>query len=584
MSSLPSSSVRPDARSGIAAVSALTALAVLSPWAFGGVSRGATSAITIAGAAVGAAGAGALVWRRRPLPALPLVWPLAGLVALAAFQLVPLPAAVHRLLAPGSASLWHPAEPVAADVLGAEARPISIAPEATRRSLGLLAAIVGLALLSAPALSRRRTAIAVAVAIAVAGLGVALFGIVSHLLFPTLLYGRLAVPTVSPFGPFVSKNHFAGYVEMAALLTLGLALGLADQSRRPPSFLSWIEGPRAGRVLAAFGASMTMILALLVCQSRGGAIALAGGLLGLAALRLRKPRTLGGRNATIAVVSLLALGAGLVYLVLPQRSRDRLEGLGRAVEDPAGAFRLGVWKDGLRAGAASPLVGFGLGTFGDALPSCKTSAGELRVEHAENEAVEQLVESGLLGLGLSVVALLLLLRGLAARGPDVSRLHDGLAAGAGAGVVALAVHGLVDFNLHVPSNALLFALLVALRLGFELQPPEARRLRVPALPVAAALAAVLWTSATLVAAPSRPDLSALRGRAAGSMRSRIIESGLARHLQRRPADAEAWVLLGWLRAATDAESGRALARYGADRDPRRSELRAVADQLDARVR
>src|SRR4030095_5944715 len=138
----------------------------------------------------------------------------------------------HRLIAPGSARLWHPAEPAVADVLGTAARPISIAPDATWRGLvrparaarlgtasrpisidpdatwrglGLLASLVALVLLSAPALSERRTALAVSAVLVANGLALALFGIVSRLLFANLLYGRLAVPTVSPFGPFVSK-------------------------------------------------------------------------------------------------------------------------------------------------------------------------------------------------------------------------------------------------------------------------------------------------------------------------------------------------------------------------------------------
>jgi O-antigen ligase len=568
-----------------AAVASLTALVVLSPWPFGSVSRSAVAVITLIGAAASGAAATVLVFRRRPLPTRPLFWPLAGLVALAAFQLVPLPASLHRYTASGSASLWYPPEPVAADVLGSGARPISVDPPATRRSLGLLTAIVGLVLLSAPALSRRSAAVFVSILVAAAGLALALFGIVSHLLFPNLLYGRFAVPTVSPFGPFVSKNHFAGYMEMAALLTLGLALGLADNSRGAPSFLSWIESPRAGRVLAAFGASVAMILAILVSQSRGGAIALVCGLLTLSALRLRKPVRARGRAQTIATMAALALFGALLFLAVPQRSRDRLLGLSHASQDPAGAFRLGIWRDALRAGAASPLVGYGLGAFADALPPWKTSSGQLRVEHAENEAVEELVESGLLGLGLCLLAGLLLLRGLAkSQDPDVSRLHAGLAAGAGAGVVALAVHGLFDFNLHVPSNALLFALLVALRLGFEMHLPTARLLRIPAAPLALGLAVVVWTSATLGPSPPRPDLASLRGRPTGGMRSRLLQSALESHLQRRPGDAEAWVLLGWLRASTgDPEGGQALARYGSSRDPQRRELLAVVARLSGKT-
>ena len=40
------------------------------------------------------------------------------------------------------------------------------------------------------------------------GLLVAVYGIVARVAYGPRLFGFLAVPTVSPFGPFVSKNHF----------------------------------------------------------------------------------------------------------------------------------------------------------------------------------------------------------------------------------------------------------------------------------------------------------------------------------------------------------------------------------------
>jgi len=565
----------------MAAVSTLTGLAAVAPWPFGSVSEVATGTITILGAAVGGGACLALLWHRRALPVLPLVGPLAGLLVLGVVQLVPLPASWHNLLASGSAAVWHPTESAAAEVLGAGARPISIHPDATRRTLAFATTLVGLVLLAAPALSHRRTAVAVAVVVAMAGLCSAIFGIASHLLFANLLFGRLAVPTVAPFGSFVSKNHFAGYVEMAALLTLGLALGLADQSRRTASFLSWIDSRRATRVIAAFGAAAAMILAVLVSQSRGGAIALVSGLLSFIVLHWWKRRLAIGRAPAIAAITAFALLAVLVFLVLPRRSQERLQGLSRASEDPAGAFRLGMWKDSVRAGRASPVLGWGLGTFADALPPYKTSSGELRVEHAENDGLELFVEGGLAGLGLMLAAGMLLFLGLIApRGPEESRLHAGLATGAAAGVVALAVHGLVDFNLHVPSNALLFSLLAALTLGWQMHRPGERLLRAPAGALALALAAALVGSATGIASLPRPDLASLRGRTASGMRSKLIETALRRHLQRRPADAEAWVLLGWVRGeGGDLEGGKALATYGASRDPQRRELVEVAEKL-----
>src|SRR5204863_2369574 len=132
-----------------------------------------------------------------------------------------------------------------------------------------------LAVLAIPAASEVHTAVRASAALVAGGAAVAAYGVVAKVLYGPLLFGHIAVPTIAPFGPFVSKNHFAGYVEMAALLALGLAVGLADEARTSRGLLGWIDSPRAGRVVLAYGAVAVMVLAILISLSRGGAVSLA---------------------------------------------------------------------------------------------------------------------------------------------------------------------------------------------------------------------------------------------------------------------------------------------------------------------
>src|SRR2546427_825946 len=150
----------------------------------------------------------------------------------------------------------------------------------------LAAGLVALAALSVPALRHRRPAGAAALVVGASGLLVALYGIVARTFFGNRIYGVIPVPTIAPFGPFVSKNHFAGYVEMTALLTVGLAVGLADETRRSRGLLGWIDSSRAGRVVLAYGAVAVMVLAILISLSRGGAVSLGVGGLGFLLLRI----------------------------------------------------------------------------------------------------------------------------------------------------------------------------------------------------------------------------------------------------------------------------------------------------------
>src|SRR5260370_1085351 len=267
---------RPEHAAG-AALSALVLLAALTPWPFGSAPPAATRVVAVAAlvAALGVVLPG-LGGRSIRASAAPVGWAL-GLLALGVAQLVPLPPSMHALLAPGSANVWHPGEATAAAVLGSDFRPLSIDPDATRRCLSLATGLVALAALAAPALRHRRPARAAALSIGASGLLVALYGIVARTFFGNRLYGLIPVPTIAPFGPFVSKNHFAGYVEMAALLTLGLAVVLADETRRSRGALGWIDSSRAARVVLAYGAAAAMVLAILITFLRGRALTLGAG-------------------------------------------------------------------------------------------------------------------------------------------------------------------------------------------------------------------------------------------------------------------------------------------------------------------
>src|ERR1700741_5516981 len=92
----------------------LVALVVLSPWPFGSAPPWAGRAVTLIALATAIAVSlaqarqGGLVVPRAPL------WPGAILMALGFIQLMPLPAGLHAILAPGSAKVWHPDEPAAA--------------------------------------------------------------------------------------------------------------------------------------------------------------------------------------------------------------------------------------------------------------------------------------------------------------------------------------------------------------------------------------------------------------------------------------------------------------------------------------
>jgi O-antigen ligase len=557
------------------------AIAVLAPWPFGAVRPAALLAVAALALAAAAIALASGARRGVALPAVPL-WPLGAFLSLAILQLVPLPDAAHALLAPGSHAVWHPSAPQAAVLLGSGPRPVSVDPDATLRAIALAGGLALLAVLAAPALSRTLPAVRAVAALAAGGVALSAYAIFARARFGALLYGTIPVPTVSPFGPFVSKNHFAGWMAMATLLVCGLAVGLADRARGRGG--DWTADPRAGGVVLATVAALAMALGGLASLSRGGTIALVAGGACFAALALLRGRPATGRRRGGAVpwssLVLAAVLGSILVAVVPPEARDRIRSLSGA------SFRLDTWRDSLRLAASSPVVGHGVGSFHDAYPRFKRGHGIVRVEHAENDYVETLAETGGAGLFLALAGAILLLaagaRGLSGT-PD--RAVRGIGTGALAALGALAVHSGVDFNLRIPSNAALAALAAAAAAGAAgVRPRPLPRAGSLALAAAAAalLAAVLalpgqsWLAArqeaTLAASAASPDVRRLRLERA--------DRALVSVLDRRPAQAESWLLLAGARAALgDPASGAALARHAAWLDPGRPGLAEAAGRL-----
>jgi O-antigen ligase len=563
-----------------AVLSVLVALTVATPWAFGGVMPWTTSLVTAVALLACAAGfARASLDKEPSIPAVAL-WPLAGLLAVVALQLVPLPGAVHAVVASASHEVWAPASAAAQAVIGTGPHPISVHPEATLRSLLFTTGVGGLALLAAPALARGPNALRAAWTVTIAGTATAVYGILAKARYGDLLYGTIPVPTVSPFGPFVSKNHFAAFVGMAALLAAGLAAALAGRARGAQG-----HAPAAALAMAATAA---MALGVLVSLSRGGALSLVCGALAFAALRAWRHGRAGRLRRWLPSLALALVVSGLVVFALPREGHQRLRSL-------AGwSVRSQIWRDTVHMAAASPWIGHGLGGYADAHTRFKQGHGDHRVEHAENDYLEMLAEVGLAGAVFTVAAVLALGAPYAARGAAAA--PGALVAGAGAGLVLILVHSGVDFNLRIPSNALMAALLASFVASGAPRRKAGRRATLAlaalfaaaAVPATAGLRASLDPSAGWAHARAEARRASVTARPeARALHLQRTEQALGDVIRRRPAHAEAWLLLAGVRAQRGDPSAAELARHAARLDPARRDLqdaaRRLADRGDSAV-
>jgi O-antigen ligase len=126
-----------------------------------------------------------------------------------------------------------------------------------------------------------------------------------------------------------------------------------------------------------------------------------------------------------------------------------------------------------------PVAGTGLGTFTYIFPRYQTFEPDRNFSHAESDCVQYLTETGFVGW------LLLLAFGGVAGARALRALRRGggqrpMMIGATIGLLAVALHGIVDVNLHIPANMLAAAVFVGGFLGFEaggstVRPPEGVR-------------------------------------------------------------------------------------------------------------
>jgi len=259
------------------------------------------------------------------------------------------------------------------------------------------------------------------------------------------------------FGPFVNRNHFAGFLEMGAGLTAGL-----------------LAGRVARRELAVLYACAALVLCagVVLSASRGGLLALmaAVAFLALAAwpasARRERRRLQGliraGATATLGVAAL----AGAMFLVGSEGLVQNLAQL--QTGDPTVALenerfsRREIWGATIRLIEDHPLAGVGLGAFPYAYTRYDPSAGAQRVEQSHNDYLQILADAGLIGGAIALLFIVLLfVRGfLAVQTRD--RRQRAVTLGALTGCFAIAVHSFVDFNLQVTANAQLFLALAAL--------------------------------------------------------------------------------------------------------------------------
>ena len=105
------------------------------------------------------------------------------------------------------------------------------------------------------------------------------------------------------------------------------------------------------------------------------------------------------------------------------------------------------------------LSGTGLGTLVAVYPKYETLYDGKIVDHAHDDYAELLAETGVAGGLCGLVFLLMLFRQSAKRlAEEQSAFSQAFHVAGAVACIGLLIHSLVDFNMHIPANGLLFLL------------------------------------------------------------------------------------------------------------------------------
>ncbi|HEV2829701.1 MAG TPA: O-antigen ligase family protein [Pyrinomonadaceae bacterium] len=293
--------------------------------------------------------------------------------------------------------------------------------------------------------------------IAVFGFFLAIFGLTQSFTSPDKVYWMRELPQSQAFGPFINRHHFAGYMELALALPLGLV------------FTGAIEKEKKFIYLFAAG---LMAVALVMTNSRGGIISLLAEILFLVAtmgLRRRRhkkrseKRRLRIKSAAIKAGLALALVVALFGGVVLLGGEDALTRVVGSVntDDPT-TGRAHFWSVTVEIIKTHPWLGTGLGAFGVVYTGFDSRNGIYRLEQAHNDYLQVLSDGGIIGAVIGLFFVVNLFRMGFIRRDSRDDFRRGVATGAMAGCFAVLVHSFFDFTLHTPANALLFLVLAAL--------------------------------------------------------------------------------------------------------------------------
>jgi O-antigen ligase len=390
------------------------------------------------------------------------------LAATIAVQLIPIPLSLLRRLSPETDTFLR-AMDFGYD--GARSHALSIRPAATIVGLAAACALSAFLLGLLRTLTRRDTANLVR-GLCLVGTALALTGIAQRAMWNGKIYGFWTPPPGgNPFGPFINRNHFAGWMLMAVPLAISYFCGRVARGMRavPPAWrerVVWFSSPDASETILVGFAVLLMALALTLTTSRSGLLGLTIALAIVGWFVVRHHTTLSRR-----VIAAIFLAVVLVAAV-GWTGVDRLAV--RFTDDVTYGNRVPIWRDTLRIASLYPLFGTGINTYGTSTLLYQQAIPTVHLAQAHNDYLQVLAEGGALVTLPAIALIIVLVRIIRGRFDEIPRegMDYWIRIGAVTGIVAMALQEIGEFSLQMPGNAVLFIVLLAIAMRPSLSARE----------------------------------------------------------------------------------------------------------------
>lgn len=272
-------------------------------------------------------------------------------------------------------------------------------------------------------------------------------------------------PLEGAAGTYINHNHFAGFLEMVLPFTLVIAffqMGGFQHLQSAELDPARKRNQPANYPLAFFWFFLTLILftALFLSHSRMGILSGFASIItvGIMISLTAKKSIIG----LVLVALLLGATGSMVVWIGSDPIITRFGTLEHEILQSE-STRWAIWEDTLQMLPENPWMGIGLGAFPVGYTRMQTVHLNKFVNHAHNDYLEVFSEVGLLG-GLLIfgpIFYLLVRTFLRARAAEHS-FDQAIAFGCGGSLLAILFHSLADFNLYIPANALVFAIILGL--------------------------------------------------------------------------------------------------------------------------